>query len=86
VTCTDEIDLVERADVALREGHAQKAVALTREHAERCPSGSFVQERERIAIEALAHLGQKDEVRARARAFETRFPTSPHLRRIRSLE
>jgi hypothetical protein len=84
-TCTDEIELVDRADAALRDGDAKNALARTREHAERCSNGAFVQERERIAIEALAHLGRTDEVRTRARAFESRFPSSPHLRRIRSL-
>ncbi|MDF2698164.1 MAG: hypothetical protein K0S65_6547 [Labilithrix sp.] len=83
--CTGELELVERADATLRTGDAQRAFDLTREHAERCPRGAFVQERERIAIEALAQLGRTSEVRARARSFERRFPLSPHLWRIRSL-
>lgn len=83
--CADEIELVERADETLRAGDARHALELTREHSARCPNGSFVQERERVAIEALALLGQNDEMRARAKAFETRFPSSPHVRRIRNL-
>lgn len=83
--CVDEIELVERADETLRAGDARQALALTREHAARCPNGSFAQERERVAIEALALLGQNDEMRARAKAFEARFPSSPHVRRIRNL-
>jgi hypothetical protein len=69
----------------LRAGNALRAFDLTREHAERCPRGAFVQERERIAIEALAQLGRTSEVRTRARSFERRFPSSPHVWRIRSL-
>ncbi|AKU93798.1 hypothetical protein AKJ09_00462 [Labilithrix luteola] len=84
-TCTNEIELVERADATLRAGDARRALELTREHFTRCPNGSFVQERERVAIEALALLGQNEEMRARAKAFETRFPSSPHVRRIRNL-
>jgi hypothetical protein len=45
----------------------------------------LVQERERIAIEALVMLGRHEEAAARARAFETSYPSSPHLRRIRQL-
>ncbi|AKU98774.1 hypothetical protein AKJ09_05438 [Labilithrix luteola] len=83
--CDGELELVERSDAKLRAGDAQGALALARQHAARCARGEFVQERERIAIEALAQLGRTSEVRARARAFERQFPTSPHLWRIRSL-
>lgn len=84
-TCSDEVDLIDDADAALRAGNAERAYALTRQHAERCPAGTFVQERERIAIEALAKLGRLDDMRERARAFEEHFPSSPHLRRVRSV-
>jgi hypothetical protein len=77
--------LIDDADAALRAGNAERAHALTRQHAERCPAGTFIQERERIAIEALAKLGRLDAMRDRARAFEERFPSSPHLRRVRSV-
>ncbi len=83
--CTGEIQLLDRADAALRSGDVNSALSLAREHSERCPAGTFVQERERIAIDALARLGRDDEMRERARAFEARFPTSPHLHRIRRL-
>ncbi len=83
--CTGEIELLDRADAALRAGDANRALSLTREHSERCPGGAFVQERERIAIDALSRLGRHGEMRARAASFEARFPSSPHLQRIRSL-
>jgi hypothetical protein len=81
----DEVDLVERADMQLRAGAPAAALAALREHELRCPSGILVQERERIAIEALAKLGRDDAARARAQAFEERFPSSPHLRRVRQV-
>ena len=84
-TCTNEIELVDRADATLRAGDAKRALELTREHGARCPNGSFVQERERVAIEALALLGEGEMMRTRAKAFELRFPSSPHVRRIRNL-
>ncbi|AKU94686.1 hypothetical protein AKJ09_01350 [Labilithrix luteola] len=80
--CTGEVALLDQADAALRSGSADRALSLTRDHAARCPSGAFTQERERIAIEALANLGRIDEMRTRAQAFERNFPASPHLRRI----
>lgn len=80
--CTGEVALLDEADAALRSGNADRALSLTREHAARCPSGAFTQERERIAIEALANLGRFDEMRMRAQAFERNFPASPHVRRI----
>ena len=83
--CKDEVAFLERADAALRANDAAGALALTREHAARCGGGAFVQERERIAIEALASLNRSVEMRRRALAFEEHYPTSPHLRRIRKL-
>lgn len=84
-TCDDEVELIDSADAALRSGNAARALALTQEHAGRCPTGTFIQERERIAIEALAKLDRLGPMRERARAFEQRFPSSPHLRRVRSV-
>lgn len=84
-TCTDEVTLLERADAALRSGDGASSLRFTNEHAVRCATGSFVQERERIAIEALGVLGRSDEMRARARAFEARYSASPHLPHIRRI-
>ncbi len=83
--CAGELELVERADGMLRAEDPQGALELALEHAARCPNGEFAQERERVAIEALARLGRIREVRARAASFERRFPSSPHVWRIRSL-
>ncbi len=80
--CAGEVALLAQAGAALRSGDAERALSLTREHAARCPSGAFTQERERIAIESLAKLDRLDEMRTRAQAFERNYPTSPHLRRI----
>jgi hypothetical protein len=48
-------------------------------------SGALAEEREALAIEALAKLGRKEEARARAAAFHARYPKSPlgaHLRAL----
>jgi outer membrane protein assembly factor BamD (BamD/ComL family) len=52
------------------------------EHRARFPRGTFVQEREVLAIEALVHLGRRQEAKARADAFARAFPASAHRRRI----
>ncbi|AKU95649.1 hypothetical protein AKJ09_02313 [Labilithrix luteola] len=78
----DDVMLVDAADTELRNGKPESALATAREHERRCPTGTLVQERERIAIEALVQLGRIDQARARARAFEERFPSSPHVGRI----
>lgn len=79
----DDVMLVDAADTELRAGKPEAALAVVREHERRCPTGALVQERERIAIEALVQLGRIDQARGRARAFEQRFPSSPHVGRIR---
>jgi hypothetical protein len=61
------------------------AFALTQEHARRFPSGTLVQEREVLAIEALARLGRSSEARRRLDAFRARFPQSPHVARLSAL-
>lgn len=81
----DEVSLVDEADAALRAGSPERALTIVRALETRCPSGMLVQERERVAIEALATLGKTERARARALAFEARFPASPHLRRVRQV-
>lgn len=81
----NELELIDHADTKLRSGDLTGALAVARDHEQRCPAGLLVQERERIAIEALAKLGRFDAARARAHTFEDRFPSSPHLRRVRQV-
>ncbi len=49
------------------------------------PHGKLAQEREALAIDCLAALGDAQGARARAQAFVARFPGSPYLARIRPL-
>lgn len=49
------------------------------------PHGRLVQEREVLAIDCLAALGDGDAARARTRAFVHRFPQSPYLDHVRQL-
>lgn len=61
------------------------ALSLIDEGHRRFPRGSFHQERESIAILALAQLGRASEARARAEHFLDAHPQSPYAERLRSL-
>ncbi len=50
----------------------------------RFPQGALREEREAIAIEALAKLGRSGELRARADAFLRRYPQSSSVERVRA--
>lgn len=80
-TGSAEVTLLERAQRALRADPAA-ALALTDEHARQFPAGALTQEREFVAIEALAALGRRNEATTRAATFRARFPDSAHLRRL----
>ena len=66
-------------------GDPAAVVALVDEGHRRFPHGSFYQERESIAILALAQLGRGGEARARAQRFLVAHPQSPYAERLRGL-
>ena len=72
-----ELALLARARRALltRPAHA---LEFTEAHARKFPHGTFGEEREVLAIEALLRLGLSDEAKQRAIAFERLFPDSAH--------
>jgi len=76
-----ELELLQRAQSALAATPA-RALAITNEHARAYPSGELVQERELIAVEALARTGQNDQAYERARALMQRFPRTPYVARL----
>ena len=84
VTDTEEIALLARAHDALRGSPAQ-SLELCREHEKKFANGRFSQEREAVAIEALVHLGRRDEAEKRWSSFQTRFPGSSHRVHLESL-
>jgi outer membrane protein assembly factor BamD (BamD/ComL family) len=59
-----------------------RALALTEQHRREYPNGGFSQEREVIAITALARLGRTSEARSRADRFRSAHPTSPYIERV----
>jgi outer membrane protein assembly factor BamD (BamD/ComL family) len=63
---------------ALRGGDPLGALRLLDQARSRFPDGALTQEREALAIEALAKSGQRAAASQRAAAFLRAFPRSPH--------
>lgn len=80
-TLAEEHRLLRAARGALSSDPAH-ALALTREHERRFPRGVLAQEREVIAIQALAALGKAEAARQKADGFDDQYPDSPHRRRV----
>jgi len=80
-----ETKLVVAAGAALVRDDAKAALALTRQHLAQFPSGAHAEERDRIAIEALARLGALERARAAADRFFLRYPRSIYRSRIEDL-
>ncbi len=77
--------MLARAQGELLHGSAQTALALTDEHARTYPHGTLAQEREMIAIEALAKMGQMPKARSRALVFRKAYPASTYGARLDAL-
>ncbi len=80
----EEIVLLERAEAALTNDPAA-ALALTQILEQNYPRGALAQEREAIAIEALAKLGRREEAQVRLQRFLAAHPESPHRMRLERL-
>jgi hypothetical protein len=78
---SDEFALLRAARQAVA-AQPERALSLTEEHAQRFPKGMLAQEREAIAIEALAKLGRATQAQARAQTFLKAHPGSPYRPRI----
>jgi hypothetical protein len=79
-----DLDVLRKAQEVLRTDPA-RALALTEEDAHRFPSSPLAEEREVIAIDALARLSRVDEARARASQFLVDFPRSAYRLRVQAL-
>ncbi len=75
---------VARARAQLRSGQPQEAMTTLHEIERRVSNGILGQEREALAIEALAASGQSSAASSRAAAFVERYPNSPHASRVRA--
>ena len=77
-TLREESRALAEARGLLRAGEASAALARLDQMQAQFPRGALGQEREALAIEALAGAGQSAAAHARAQAFLARHPTSPY--------
>ncbi len=75
-TLAQERELVEGARAALTRGRPGDALAATDRHAQLFPRGRLAEEREVLAITALASLGRVPEAEARRTRFLRAYPDS----------
>jgi hypothetical protein len=68
--------LVDRARMALARGQPGAALEALDAHARAYPRGRLAEEREAMAVQALAQAGRTDEARARATRFRAAYPKS----------
>ncbi len=83
-TPTTELELVKQARNALNSDPA-RAYALTERCRAEFPRAAFGQERDYIAITALARLGRETQARALASTFRTRYPRSVYTAQLQRL-
>lgn len=70
---------IDTAREALSRGLPADCLRATNEHSRRYPNGALVEEREALAIQALAALGRRRQAGNRAGDFRKRWPDSLHL-------
>ncbi len=78
----DESDMLNQARAALRGGDTAGTMRLLEQARQKFPGGVLGQEREALAIEALAKSGARAEASSRAAAFIQAHPNSPHAARL----
>jgi hypothetical protein len=71
--------LLDAARSALARGEPDEALAATERHAATYPRGVLREEREALAVKALASAGRYAEARARGERFRAEFPRSVSL-------
>jgi hypothetical protein len=75
-TLARERAILDVARTAVGRGDAPHALEAVEHHQREFPHGQLVEEREAIAIQALARLARFDEAHARASRFHRRYPHS----------
>ncbi|AKV00692.1 hypothetical protein AKJ09_07355 [Labilithrix luteola] len=76
-----ELEAARRAQATLA-SNPGRALVIADQLSRDFPNGEFVQEREAIAVEALARLGRKEDALQRARTLLRRFPRTPYVARL----
>jgi hypothetical protein len=78
-------EMAQLAEVRAASGsNPARALALANDGHQKFKGGVFYQEREALAISALARLGRSAEARSRAQTFVRAFPRGPYTERVRA--
>lgn len=80
----EELALITRARDSFG-SNPTSTLSLIDDHARRFPNGQLAPEREYLRIRALRKVGRIDEAKARCRAYEKSFPSSPHASSVRAM-
>lgn len=83
-TLAAELRLLRTARAAMQQGDGAAAMAQLNEHATRHAAGHLAEEREALAVQALAQLGRMADAQGRAHRFEDRYPRSLMLPAVRA--
>lgn len=81
-----EVQLVERARIALRRGTADDAIRTLMAHERRFPTGQLAEERDVLLVEAYLAAGNTRLARERLAHYRATYPTGLHRRRADAAE
>lgn len=82
---SEQIRLIEAARAGLASRSAGSALAALDSYAAKYPRGAFGQEAMVLRIRALEQAGDSARATALAKSFIARFPTSPHVARLKPI-
>lgn len=84
-TLAAEMRLLKQARTALREGDANRALAVLKTHAETFARGQMIEDRDALRVEALCAADRPADARTAAAAFARAWPGSPHAARVQKI-
>jgi len=83
-TLVEEGRLLAKANALVQSGQARQALEVLRQSESRYPRSTLYQEREVLAVEALAASGATAAAKQRAARFLKRYPNSPHAGKLQT--
>lgn len=83
-TLLKELQLLQAAQLALRDGDARRALSLLAEHTWTYPRGQLAEARDVARILALCRAGDEAQSERDAKRFLQQYPRSPYAMRVRA--
>ncbi len=82
---SEQIRLIEAARAGVAARDAKSALSALNDYSSKFPRGSFGQEASVLRIRAIDQSGDSARATAMAKAFIARFPSSPHVARLKPI-